>query len=288
MKKDCSFLFFILCMGLQLPLQGKDKMRVNPSEKISTCVTCADLKSRVDDYVAQHGAEALDNLSDLTLFLNNTLGASRTQGEVNQAMNKCDLYNPRLNFSQINSYVTFGDQPQYHVGTANFTVEAWISYNADISTGLYPIVANENHFSDGTWSGFNLAIWEKKMAFFVMDGTGFVWIESETLPYAGAWHHIVAERIGNQAAAFKIYVDGVLTQTTVRASSMSSGDINSKEVTALKIGSRAGSFASESFSGEIKEVRVYKRLLSENEIQSSYGGCSALPTNTMNSCYGRL
>ena|GEM_PF-1480826 len=243
-----------------------------------TCVTCGDLRSKLSDLVKQSGDQALLDITQVTTYLNTSLSKTYSEAQYQQAINTCKLTDFHLNFNG-DSYISFGDQSQYRMGTSDFTIEAWVKYPASIDNSLYPIVSNQEYFgSVPNFSGINFAIFNKQIYFSVADGSSYNSIRTTSLPAGNAWHHIVVQRVGNMASDFNIFVDGVEVPTYVDFQGLTDGDIDVDGVEALKIGSRAGSYDNTAFKGELKQVRMYKRLLSSQEVAASYDyGCGTEP-----------
>jgi autotransporter-associated beta strand protein len=79
-----------------------------------------------------------------------------------------------------------------------------------------------------------------------------------------AWHHIAISRTGASAPVFKIYVDGVLRGTDSNAAN------TLLTFTKLFAGAGGGPTVYSYFNGQIDDVRVYNRALSDAEIQGVY------------------
>ncbi|MEO9484347.1 MAG: DUF6443 domain-containing protein [Ekhidna sp.] len=266
-----------------LELIQHDEGRITAKDDVISisCIDCQSVKSALDSYVTANGSSALLNKSQRTTHLNTALSMSLIESEWDNLLDECDLISTYLDFNG-SGYVDFGDQTQYHVGTGDFTVEAWVKFDSNVSTGDYTILANQDN-KNGQWSGINFTIHAGKIKLFVADGTGYTGVVA-TRPSDNTWHHLVAQRIGNNAQDFRIFIDGAEVATTVETSGFTSGNIESGGVENMKIGSRIGSASYVSyFDGEIGEVRMYSRLLTLSEIYSSFnGGCGSNPINSSN------
>lgn len=245
-----------------------------------TCITCGELRSKLADFVTANGADALLNIAQVTTYLNTALSKSHTEEEYQQSIRDCGLVDFHLSFNGA-SYINFGDQPQYKMGTSDFTLEAWVKYPVIGDNGVYPIIANQDYLGQiPKFTGFNLCIVNKKIYLIASDGSNSNVVFANTLPAANVWHHIVAQRVGNRASDYRIFVDGIQVPLTVETQGLTDGDIDIDGVEPLKIGSRAGSYDNTAFKGEIKQVRIYKRQISDSEIAASYNyGCSSEPAD---------
>ena len=125
-----------------------------------------------------------------------------------------------------------------------------------------------------------LSVYNNRLFFAAGDGSNYSSIYAP-LPSLNQWHHIVAQRVGNNAASFKVFVNGQPASITVDNNGLTDGDIDADGVEALKIGSRIGSYDASYLKGDVRQVRLYRRLLDVNEILASYNnGCTAPPANT--------
>jgi hypothetical protein len=138
------------------------------------------------------------------------------------------------------------------VGTA-FTVEAWISTSA---TGFREIAAQYNTSSVRAWE-FRIDSTTGALNFIKLAGGTTSSIGSGSIR-DGAKHHCVATYDG---ANIRLYVDGVLNQTTASTGSISG------TLADLHIGVRS---IDQWFSGTIDEVALYGTVLSGTRIAAHY------------------
>ena len=95
-------------------------------------------------------------------------------------------------------------------------------------------------------------------------------VRTESLVNDGQWHHVVATYDGSSAASgVKIYLDGVLANMVVGADALVGPILNTITPT---IGARNSAFH---YRGAIDEVRIYDRVLSDEEVAYLYSGGSA-------------
>ena len=164
-----------------------------------------------------------------------------------------------LTFDGSNEYVdadtltAFGDNDP-------ITVEAWI--NADSLTNLYQVIAtvkaNTNHWQL-SYSGdptYNL--------FFTFTGNQI--IGTSTLPPTGKWHHIVVTYNGGSKtdiSSYKIYSSALQQNISLKGIS---GAANNKTI----IGFRDGGQGSNYFDGKIAQVKIYNKVLTQEEVQQNF------------------
>lgn len=192
-------------------------------------------------------------------------GANYANGQVGRA----------FNFDGIDDYYSAPSVPEINFGTSDFSVEYWIKINgSQLSAGREYGVVNKNATYQGTpgW-GFELSTEfgnfpNPRIDFF---NTISVWNSSNVRATitTDVWHHVVGLR---ENGVNKLYLDGVLAQTNANLNAAANVD-NSQP---LLIGSWLGTY----FPGQLDEISLYKRALTESEIQAIFNAGSAgkLPT----------
>jgi chitodextrinase len=135
-----------------------------------------------------------------------------------------------------------------NVGSAAFTLSAWVNATPDSSGAWHSVVIKQNSF------GFEM----NNGVVYASVGDGSSWSGTVQAPIAsGVWKHIVQTYDGTNN---RIYVDGVLVASGTGSLTNTSSN--------LLIGSWNGS--SEFFNGKIDEVRVYNGALTSAEVSTLY------------------
>jgi beta-galactosidase len=93
-----------------------------------------------------------------------------------------------------------------------------------------------------------------------LEGVGYVSVESTGGYSSGVWHHIAGTFDGVE---LKLYVNGMLVGTTAAVGSIAQTDVP------LAIG-RNSNQATDHWRGDIDELRLYNRALSEEEVAVLY------------------
>ncbi len=182
-------------------------------------------------------------------------------------------------FSGVNtSYVIRLNPPgaALDAGRGSFTLSAWIKSS---QTGIRTIVNKRRVPGTTNYEGYSLFLDNGRVKFHLCDSSyNNTLAQTNAAVYAdGNWHHIVAVR-DSIIDSVMIFVDGVLDSRfkdlTVNSIS-TSGD--------LYIG-RWLNYDSYGFKGMIDDVGIWKRTLSQAEIQQLYNSCNTYftvqPTDT--------
>jgi len=152
--------------------------------------------------------------------------------------------------------------------TQAVTVAMWVNrtYSTTVESVLLEATANYN----GSTTGFGIFPDDTKCQGIQIDVLGNIGYSANcyTQPSSGVWHHMVAifdktQQGANQTA---LYIDGVLQTPSLNV--YSSTNTNSFGNNPIYMFARGGTeFLN---AGQVDEVRIYARALSQNEIQALY------------------
>lgn len=165
-----------------------------------------------------------------------------------------------LEFDGTDDYVEVADDSNLDVGTSDFAISLWFYRHAN-ATGNLRVLSKGAEY--GSQSGYCIFGGDSQVCARLHDGTNFV--DSSAVNHSGinAWTHMIVnfDRDGDMS----IYINGTCA-TTADISSISGSNIDSSY--ALRIGrsSTSGLY----WDGLVDEVRVFKRLLTYNEILALY------------------
>lgn len=161
-----------------------------------------------------------------------------------------------LNFDGDNDFVSIPHNNSLNP-TSGLTVEAWIYPTNDLSPTQSVIGKSSDQVkgyifprTDDGWKSFSFYVH--------LDGIGWS-IISASYPNVNQWHHVAATYDG---FVMKIYLDGDL-----KASKNVVGTISSN-LNPITIGMQPG-FINEYFKGNVDEVRIWNRPLTECEIDNN-------------------
>lgn len=172
-----------------------------------------------------------------------------------------DVFASHLNFNATYDYVYLGTGiSDVLLSTNKFTVEAWV-YPTAVSNGLgnnygmivgnYNTAVNTMQFMLRKESGTDYAFW-------VNDGTGgYKSVGAVNSLTLNAWQHIAGVWDGSE---IRIYINGVLMNTATGVTGTSFGSASNP----VKMGLNN---SNEKFVGNMDEVRIWTRALTQTEIQ---------------------
>ena len=139
-----------------------------------------------------------------------------------------------------------------------FTLSTWIKTS---TKGTWQPIIDTNHNDDDCSHGYNLNVTEGGHIKFVLDkssscGTSNNHVYSDILVNDGEWHHIVAGYDYDNGKVLSLYVDGIFQDSATNG--------YAKTHRSIRIGMRRG--GGSYFQGNIDDVRMYNRILTESEI----------------------
>jgi hypothetical protein len=186
-----------------------------------------------------------------------------------------------LRFDGVNDHVRVPDHAELNVGTGNFTLDAWVRTG---SSGLIVLVDKR---SGPTPQGYSLFLVNGRLGFQMANGVGSPscaptptpgracvnYGAPQTSPNVadGQWHHVAAvvDR-ANATSGVRLYVDGV----QVFAGSPLTGNLDN--TSDLYLGMRTPAQNGGGFlPGDLDEVELIKRALTQQEIQAIFNAGSA-------------
>lgn len=181
-----------------------------------------------------------------------------------------------LNFNGTNNYVTTGVTITNSLtGSNKISAEAWVKPTN--LTGLGSIVGNYNAPTVNGQMQFLLRRNGTTYEFFIGGGTSSTYgsvNSAANTATTGVWQHIAGTWDG---AVGRIYVNGILSATATLAYPAFGAFSNQ-----VWIGGRSGG---EFFSGDIDEVRIWKRTLCQSEIQNNMNAELSLPQTSLVAYY---
>ncbi|MFS8888390.1 LamG domain-containing protein [Synechococcus sp. R55.1] len=186
-----------------------------------------------------------------------------------------------LRFDGVNDHVRVPDHAELNVGTGNFTLDAWVRTG---SSGLIVLVDKR---SGPTPQGYSLFLVNGRLGFQMANGVGSSdcaatptpgracvnYVAPPTSPNVadGQWHHVAAVvNRANATSGVRLYVDGV----QVFAGSPLTGNLDN--TSDLYLGMRTPAQNGGGFlPGDLDEVELIKRALTQQEIQAIFNAGSA-------------
>ena len=168
-----------------------------------------------------------------------------------------------LKLDGVDDYVDAGTDPSLSFPSESFTVSAWIKTSK--SGASYNGWILDTKTAGSYNSGYDLYICNNYLVFRVCNGpemnTGKSW-DGDVKVTDGNWHHVVGVVDRDKKRIMK-YVDGKLDGDEALTFG---GDFSNKF--SLDIGSYHGAGVDYIFEGLIDEVAIFKRVLTEEEINA--------------------
>lgn len=158
-----------------------------------------------------------------------------------------------LNFDGVDDYIS-GTNALLPQGANEVTIEAVIKAPS-VRSGLYTYSSIFNFGSFSQYNRFCLLLMDGNLTF-MGDGHGLV---SDANLFDDEWHHVAVTYKNNY---IKLYVDGEIVKEAVL------NDLNIVG-TDFQIGSSFRNWVDELYEGDIDEIRVWSRALSQNELKNN-------------------
>lgn len=170
----------------------------------------------------------------------------------------------------VNDYIEFGIVPTLQfTNTQPFTLSIWCKWTSGpVVVYSYALLSSNNR---GYYLGIDngsLGVGTNCFYFDYYDGSTFRGIQSATNSIStNNWFNIVATSSTNSYTGMKLYLNGNILSTGVRAAGGGTPtSINYSTLTA-QLGARQGSYT---FRGNISQTNVYNRELSSSEVLQNY------------------
>ena len=171
--------------------------------------------------------------------------------------------NTALSFDGTNDYITVADNDLIDVGTSDFAISFQVK---STNTGVQQRLICKRDSSSPYNIGYEIYYSDTNMlGFLIGDGAGYAGdtFTDVTGFFDGEWHHIVLNF--DRDAYVTPYLDGV--PKTGKIISTRQGSLSN--AVELVIGAFRGAYA-EKFTGSLDDIRLYNRLLTEQEIANLY------------------
>ena len=209
---------------------------------------------KLDDGSGTTATDSSGNSNNGTL----TNGPTWTTGQIQSA----------IDFDGTDDYVTIPDPSSGILDVAdstNFTLSGW--FNRDTFTTDDTIIAKRNGIAS-TDTGYLVYVDDAtdKLTFEASDGTDEYQMESSDTFTTTGWNHFVIVWNDSSSSQTKMYINGALQSTT---NTGTFGNVNSlANAVAFNLG--AESDGGNPFDGKLDEARIYRRVLSDDEVSRLY------------------
>jgi len=145
-------------------------------------------------------------------------------------------------FDGVNDHITSASHSDWAFGTSDFTVEAWIYFNAHTATATF--LGNYTNSTTGWWLRYVTTSGGGLQFGYGDSGLGF----GSFVPNNSQWYHIAWSRSGSTN---RLFADGVQTGSDVN-------NAQNYASTAALYGGRLGALSSQFFSGYMDDIRITK------------------------------
>jgi len=165
-----------------------------------------------------------------------------------------------LDFNGVSNWVNLGSNVNLSPGTGDFTIELWVSPNAFSAPSVERILF-KNNGSPSPYNGYFLMIYNNAFRFGFGDGINSVGLQAPTSFQINTWYHVACVR-DRTLGQLRMYINGVLVNTKADLS------VNINQSTPLYM-ARASHFNGEYYNGQLDEVRIWNKALTQTEIQQN-------------------
>ncbi|MEM5784451.1 MAG: LamG-like jellyroll fold domain-containing protein, partial [Candidatus Aenigmatarchaeota archaeon] len=184
-----------------------------------------------------------------------------------------------IKFKGTNDYAFVNSNPSLNFApNESFTISLWINASNiqqnDINAWDHVILSKGGY----NWKkGYSIALIgglspaRGKILFSALNGTPNIWsdgeLQSSSLVNDSMWHHVVVI-FDRDKKERSIYIDGIKENSSTISNTYVLTDFSNNEP--LRFGTYNISISWEFFNGTIDDVRIFKRVLSEDEIKQLY------------------
>lgn len=250
---EYEFKFTSSTYGTQSIVVDQDSLDYFRTRPMEVIFQGADLSEGLIAYYSFSGNAKDDSGNGLDGVLGDGFGSAEPAITADKDGTSSSAYS----FNGVDSYIDLSESSDFDLANhEEFSVSTWIN-PADTTNGI--IVSKYISASDNRM--WLLRIWEGNIRFVALDGTSTSFDMLET-PVQSGWQHI-AVVLDN--GVYRIYVNGTEMNSTSKTVDMLSTSPTAK--TLIGAVHFSNKLFDRIFTGDIDEVRVYKRALSTTEIE---------------------
>lgn len=195
-------------------------------------------------------------------FLRTLTNATYTSATVNATW--AGSPSPYLTYNGTNAYATLADGGTYEPGSGDFSIEAWIYWDATTGASRCVVSKTDNGGLASNWSYGLRTSSAGEVYFEVGNGTTSI----QTAGYAvnpGQWYQVVGVWTNVASNTMELYVNGA--QQSTRSHAFASVKNSSNP---LYLGTYNGGEYSQWFGGRIGVYRHYNKALTSAEVLQNY------------------
>ncbi len=158
-----------------------------------------------------------------------------------------------------NDRIEIASDNEFNFGDSDFSISIWFR---STHNGKGSLISKQSPAPE--YKGWNLWYDNGKITLIAGLNPYIGIIQSNSSYNDNSWHHIVAIRNGNNTSNWKLYIDGHSVGTTLK-NTLNDGNITTTHP--MFIGRRG---SGDSFQGDLDEITIYKRELTNSEVQSLF------------------
>ena len=191
-------------------------------------------------------------------------------GKNNQVVESADRFGNEKSsyyFDGTSSYIEVSNSSNIELGGNDFTISVWVNNASNLDTYGHNLISKSiNTLIVGSEDMWSSGLPNTKVNY----GVGFdtygknYGIYPDILPKTG-WNHIVCSK---SSSGYNFYINGQKYSLPYNNNNISKSDINN----GLFFGKRVGGYLGKNFSGNLDDIAIHNRTLTDAEIQVLYKG----------------
>ncbi len=194
----------------------------------------------------------------------------------------CYQYSDSILFNN-NGWMYFSGNEQMNAGSSPFTVEGWFNFTAFGDQELMRKEGYEDIGMESFLKGWRVNIVDGKLRVNLQSVNDSirpavstaVTANLSTLVSPGAWTHIAIQRIADTIQPIRVFINGTAVALTYEADSIKNYSLSGMWSSDLLVGRFDGTTAK--FTGSVRNLRLYNRSLTANEIAQQAANSCQLP-----------
>lgn len=166
-------------------------------------------------------------------------------------------------FDGTNDYVRVPYASSFDIGTADFTLAAWVWQERSATSGVRVLI--DHRASTSSPRGYELYLYNGVPGLQLADSAGYNNYNSTGGAVStGAWHHVVVSVERGSTSGIRFYVDGAASGSAADPTGHPGSLANAGTLTIARVAPSASSH----FKGALADVAVYRAAMTASEVAS--------------------